>query len=282
MMPIRNDLVSSGIVRFGCPYSAADLTIINDVFSNIFQTRTEQHRAYVMSDEIADLGLFKFIFSEKLLSLLFSIMPDPVLYHCHAYEIATRQDRSHIFAERLSGFHRDIDSVWTPSEPTHVSVFVYLSKVDPDDGPFELVQQPPCKLLGPRSSVASMTGDIGATFAWNRSFYHRASPNRGDVRRRLLKISVQRNRYPSAHLTNAAFTRLKSLVPEGSDPRYDLLLGRFQTLDAPCFEPGAPVTVQKIENIRPLDVNLLELAKENLRQVRRSLKKDVLAGAAYD
>lgn len=282
MSSIKNELVSNGIIRFQCPYVADDLAALNAGFDDLFRARTGENRAYVMSDEIADLGLFRTVFSEKMLSILFSVMPDPVLYHCHAYEIASRQHKSHIFAERLSGFHRDADSVWTPSEPTHVSIFVYLSKVGPDDGPFELVRQPPSRFLGPASSVACMTGDAGETFAWNRSFYHRASPNRGDVRRRLMKISIQRNRYPSAHLANASFSRLKGLIPAGPDPRFDLLLGRYQSLAAPSFEPDAPVTVRDIETVRPLDAGLLEIARENLRQIRHSRRQDNAAAAAYD
>ena len=282
MLSIKDELVSSGIVKFECPYDAEDLSIINAGFDGVFHARREESRAYVRADEMADLGLLARIFSEKMLSILFSIMPDPVLYHCHAYEIAAGQNKSHIFAERLSGFHRDTDSVWTPSEPTHVSIFVYLGKVGLDDGPFELVQQPPSRFLGAASEVATMVGDIGETFAWNRSFYHRASPNRGDIRRRLLKISVQRNRYPSHHLGNESFTRLRGLVPEGADARYDLLLGRYQALAAPLFEPSVPVTVQDIATVRPLNVGLLELAKENLRQIRRSLKQPEAVAAAYD
>jgi hypothetical protein len=282
MASIDHALVSRGIVAFECPYAAADLAALNDGFDALFQARADKNRAYVMSDEMADLGLFETVFSEKMLSILFSIMPDPVLYHCHAYEIATRQDQSHIFAERLSGFHRDTDSVWTPSEPTHVSVFVYLSDVGVDDGPFELVQQPPLQLLTPGSLVASMVGGVGMTFAWNRSFYHRASPNKGEIRRRLLKISVQRNRYPSAHLGNASFTRLKQMIVAGSNPRHDLLLGRYQHSVAPRFVPSASVAVQPIESVRSLDLGMMGLAKENLRQIRRAFRKQEPVAAAYD
>ena len=78
-----------------------------------------------------------------------------------------------------------------------MSVFLYLTDVGPENGPFELLPRDPELGFAPGLPCISVTGPAGFAFAWNRSFYHRAAPNRSPRRRRVLKLSVQPRRLPN-------------------------------------------------------------------------------------
>jgi hypothetical protein len=282
-MPTHNEVLSTtGIFTVECPFSAEFLEHLNAALDPIFASQVDKSRAYATAGDMAERGLFCDILNENMLALAFGIMPDPVLYHFHAYEIAANQKVSHIFADRLRGFHCDADSAFGGTEATHVSLFVYLSDVDRADGPFEFVMQPPNQLLSSNSPVATMLGGVGTTFVWNRSFYHRASPNSGNRRRRLLKLSIQRNSFISAFLDNESFRRVKELVPAGQDARLDLLLGRFQGQAAPVFPAVVAPDWHNVGHVRDLSVGRMELAKENIRQVKRAIVPQRITSAAYD
>ena len=278
-------LIDDGIFVTPGMFTTEEIAAINDRLDPIFQPHAADNRSYAHADQLYSSGALDLLLKPKFRDLLFEIMPDPVLYHCHAYEIAARKERSHILSERLSGFHADIDSEWTKSAPTHVSVFVYLSDVSADDGAFEFVTRKPSALLTPGSPVATMTGQRGTTFAWNRSYYHRASPNRGATRRRLFKLSIQNNRFFSRFLKRDHFVRLREMIPPGADPHYDLLLGRFQGGAAPTFSPTDATAVGSVAANRRLELSPVELVKENLRsRGRRALGKrfDDQQNVAYD
>jgi len=178
-------------------------------------------------------------------------MPDPVIYHLLASEIAGGNSRPHIFGEKAGGWHRDPDSTYIPGDPTHLSLFVYLSKVGPNDGALELAPQDPATPLRPDSAVISMTGGAGLSFIWHRSFYYREAPNSGPRRRRVIKISIQRNEFPSANLKQPAYASAFKNLPTG-EAGLDLLLGRFQGGPGPSLSPlkqVIPLHLQPITSV---------------------------------
>src|SRR5215813_10057225 len=202
-LKIREILSNAGICALPGLFSEDEIATINKAVDPLLRSRAEERRAYVHPDEIFDLGLMDLIFTDRMKDLLFSIVPDPVLYHCHVYEIAANSRQSHIFSDSLAGWHRDPDSGYTSGNPTHISLFVYLTNVGDDDGAFEFVPDiSPDKWLYNGLPYVAAKGPAGYSFAWHRSYYHRASPNRGPIRRRLLKLSIQPNRFTSVHLEN--------------------------------------------------------------------------------
>src|SRR5260370_168084 len=64
-----------------------------------------------------------------------------VVYHCHVYEIADLQDKSHIGGDVLRGWHRDTDVTQSaPHLGDCLSIFLYLTEVpDKAAGAFEIV-----------------------------------------------------------------------------------------------------------------------------------------------
>ena len=203
---------------------------------------------------------------------VFSLIPDAVLYHCHVYEIAANDTRPHIFGDVLAGWHHDTDCALVPGQLTHASIFVYLTDVGPDDGPFEFAPQYPTAWLRRGTPCIKVTGPAGFAFAWHRSFLHRASPNRGPTRRRLFKISIQANAYVSAHLANPHFQALRGALPPGR-AEFDLLLGRFQGSTPPALvRDEAPPLPLALTPTGRLGVSNLELTRFQLRERARALK----------
>lgn len=291
-MPKSNEaltglLIRDGICNIGDLYSAAEIANINAAVDPIFAQRQSDRRSYVHVDEMMELGLFNSILSDGMRSVLFAAIEDPVLYHCHIYEIAGNDQKPHIFGDRLGGWHRDHDSELLRGKVTHISVFVYLKDVGSDDGPFEFVPVNPRGWLHARSPYISVTGSAGYSFVWQRSFYHRAAPNRGPRRRRLLKISVQANRFRSRHLENSRFAKLKSMIPVG-DAAVDLLLGRYQGKKSPRISGYAIPSFRAIPPTNQLLLSNLDLAREQLFEVARAVKHRVMlrrpsvVNVAYD
>ena len=248
-----------GILAVADIYSVAELAAINSAM-----------------DPMLDAGLFDRVLSRKMKDLILSVVPDPVLYHFHAYEIEANSTKSHIFGETLGGWHRDPDSEFFPGDPTHISVFVYLTDVGDYDGAFEFSSHPPCQPLRTDSPVLSMTGPTGMSFVWHRSYYHRASPNRGDRRRRMLKISVQRNFFISNHLNDDFFKRVCAEVPEG-DLETDMLLGRYQQRQAPELTQSQVLSFFHLKSSQSID-----LSGDMLVHTKRQEAASVGEPPAYD
>jgi hypothetical protein len=273
-MNVNNEVLATwGIGSFENVYSLEELNAINTAINPLFASRNQVNRSYVHIDEMMELNVLDAIFSHKMKTLLFSIVCDPVLYHCHVNEIACNSTRSHIFGDHLSGWHRDADSEYFPTDATHVSIFVYFTPVGEGDGAFELIPQCPLHWLWKRTPCISVTGNPGLTFAWNRAFYHRASPNRGPRRRRLLKISIQPNRFTSPTLANEAFQKVISSTPLG-DSDMDVLLGRYQGTVAPKrTPPDHEPTINVFKPTGELGIGNGSLMKVQLRKQARALKR---------
>jgi hypothetical protein len=265
-------LATSGTGYLEDIYSHDELQSINTAIDPLLAGRSNQARSYVHIDEMQELGLLDTVLSPRMRSVLFTPLCDPVLYHCHIYEIAGNSTRSHVFGETLSGWHRDPDCEYHKNYATHISVFVYLTDVGDDDGTFQFLPQGPDKWLWKGTPRIAVTGKAGFSFAWNRAYFHRAAPNRGPRRRRLLKISVQPNRCLSIHLANKHFQRVNSAVPPG-DPQWDTLLGRYQGAVAPkTTGPDQGPKISRFATNGELGVANADLLKFQVRTQARTVK----------
>ena len=176
-------------------YSEEVINLLNNKFDEVFSKQNSARR-YVDALDIYKLGMIDEIFTPKLMTLIFSVIPNPILYHCHSYEINGLNSKPHIAEDNfLNGWHRDVDCIHDlgNSAIQHVSLFVYLTNVGNEDGAFEVCN----KKLGyfPRlfksSNFYRITGKKGHSFLFNRTAVHRASPNQNTIQRRVLKISFQ-------------------------------------------------------------------------------------------
>lgn len=284
---IQSLLVSDGIANVPNLYTPQDIERINCRSDEIFEHMGHESRSYIKIDVMNEINVLNLIFNQATLDLLFSIVADAVLYHCHIYEICGGNNKSHIFSESLQGFHTDVDSEWHPDDPSHVSLFVYLTDVQAESGPFEFIPKPPTQWLTGSTPVATMTGPRGAAFVWNRSFYHRAAPNRSNVRRRLLKLSIQHNSAPSAHINDQAFQAVRAASVTEGDPRLATLFGEHQGGHTPAFSAPAMPIIERVHSTRMLNLSSAELTKVNIKAGIKRIKRSVLPKlnpemAAYD
>lgn len=182
-------------------YNHETITKINDLVDPIIAAQAG-NRCYVNAFELQELGLLETIFSPTLLTILTDLIPEPELYHCHIYEISANQSLSHIKSNnQLHGWHRDTDCKHDFSKQNlqHISFFVYLTHVESNDGCFEISnkQLSITPTISNSDNCYQLIGNSGYNFFFDRKSLHRASPNRGDTPRRVLKISIQ-----SRHLFN--------------------------------------------------------------------------------
>jgi Phytanoyl-CoA dioxygenase (PhyH) len=164
----------------------------NQRLDSLFAAIEDQPRAVLGPDQLVDVGIFHEMFSEPARRLIASVHPSALLYHCHCYETAGGQSKSHINEERLDGWHRDYDALkdFAKNFPNFISIFILLSPVGDDDGAFEFAPNSADRIRA-GSDIVQLVGPVGTAAIWSRCYYHRAAPNRGPRRRRILKISFQ-------------------------------------------------------------------------------------------
>jgi|TARA_B100001059_G_scaffold192300_1_gene195762 hypothetical protein len=209
-------------------YPKSSINNFNNKFDPLFSEQSNPRR-YVDSLDIYNLGLIEEVFTPKLLSLIYDIIPDPILYHCHSYEIDGFNSKSHIANDNfLNGWHRDIDCIHDLDrvEIQHVSLFIYLTDVGDGDGAFQICNKQLRYLprLFRSSKFYSVMGNKGCSFLFNRTATHRASPNRNSTNRRVLKISFQSKNTPSHKLSSNILSHDKhfklvevcKLIPESN------------------------------------------------------------------
>lgn len=224
MSTLPEDLNSYGIVSADGLYSPDEIATINGGLDAHFAALAEKSRSYAYSENLLALGLLDRLLSDRLVDALYEVMPDPVFYHLHCYEIVGKQAKAHIFGNELRGWHRDSDSEYCEDGPSHVSLFVHLSDIDDEDGAFEFMPHTATSKFANNVPGCRMTGPAGTSYFWNRHFLHRASPNRGARRRRILKMSIQSSRWPSTSLLLGHIAPVVTTM-RSAEPRRAALFG---------------------------------------------------------
>jgi hypothetical protein len=274
---LREVLAREGIADLTGFWPVEQVGAWNRQLDSLFAAIDDQARSYVGADQLVETGIFQEVFSEPARRLIASIQPSALLYHCHCYEIAAAQTKPHIHQKnRLQGWHRDTETLrnFTKDFPTFVSIFILLSPVSGGDGPFEFTPKSSEEGLRAGGEIVRLVGPVGTAAIWNRSYYHRAAPNRGPRRRRILKISFQ-----PAGLANdrIGLDEFKTAWSDLDDPRLRALVDerRVRTTD-PLAEASDPVEARLLP---PTDRNELTgaaAAYERLQATGRKLLSSAL------
>jgi hypothetical protein len=186
----------------------------------------EGGRRYVSADKLYELGILQEVLTNELQQLILSLIPNPVLFHCHAYSIPHSEFKNHIGFHHKSGWHRDhVESGVSENGVSAFSLFLYLTDVTHEDnGVFELV---PSYFQGDNiwgKKSIRFKGDSGFCFLWDRSLYHRPHPNKASFSREIIKISVHSNGYPNSRINLPEFKKLKEMSA-GKHPLINYLSG---------------------------------------------------------
>jgi hypothetical protein len=248
----------------------------NDKLDPMFAAIDAEARSYVGADQLVNTGVFAELFSDPVRRLIAGIQPSALLYHCHCYEIAAGQDKSHIHAGKLQGWHKDWDTVqyFTPDYPSYLSLFVLLSPVAGDDGPFEFQPQSASEGLRASAQIVQLIGPAGTAAIWNRSYFHRAAPNRGNVRRRILKISIQPAGLPNDRIGLKEF---RDAFANLDDPQLRALVDERRVgTTTPLPDGGDPVEARLFPSSKTNDLGPTAIAYGRIQSISRRLQS--LAG----
>lgn len=216
-------LVSQSVAELKPLFTKDTIQDWNVHFNNIFATQ-ESARRYINAHELYQMGVFEELFNEELRSLIYQLIPDAELYHCHAYETDGNQTKPHIHKNnRLAGWHRDYDCKHDFSLPSlqHISLFIYLTDVDKNSGAFEVSNKKLSLLPSIKSeNNYSLLGDAGLTFLFDRKAFHRASPNQSTSSRRVLKLSFQRKTLFNHKQNEQAFIAVRDILTNDGSPLF--------------------------------------------------------------
>ena len=235
------ELKDTGVVHVDNVVSADTLKKWNVKLYQHFSKLAHESRSYATIEDRWEMGIFQELFNSSMCSLISSIMVDPVLLCCHIYE-TERSEKSHVFSDSFNGWHRDVNELpgLNSKDLNYVSLFIHLSDVESNSGAFEIV---PGSFIGPLQesmSATQVTGPIGTTYFWNRTLFHRASPNRSDVRRRMLKISFQHNHLQNEHIASQPFKRVYEKLSKVSEDSFlRFMMGEKHTLSPLAVVPDA-------------------------------------------
>lgn len=276
---LREVLAQEGIADLTGLWPVQQVEAWNRQVDSLFAAIDDQARSYVGADQLVGTGIFQEVFSEPVRRLIASIQPSALLYHCHCYEIAAAQTKPHINQNRLQGWHRDWETLrdFTRDFPTFVSIFILLSPVADGDGPFEFAPKSPDDGLRAGGEIVRLVGPVGTAAIWNRSYYHRAAPNRGPRRRRVLKISFQ-----PAGLTNdrIGLDEFKAAWSNLDDPGLQALVDerRVGTSD-PFADVSDSVEARLLPPTDRNELTGMAAAYASLQAAGRRLLSSALAGS---
>lgn len=264
MDALLTDLNDYGIVNAGGLYGSDEIAAINGALDPHFAALSNQPRSYAYSRDLDALGILNSVLSKRVIRSFYEIIPDPVLYHLHCYEIAGAQAKSHIFGNELRGWHRDPDSSYSAERPSHISLFVHLSDVGEEDGAFEFMPHTATRKFANKVPACTMIGETGKSYYWNRHFFHRASPNRGTRRRRMLKLSIQGSRWASSSLS------LEHMAPvvarmKTADEHLAGLFGHRTNSTPQGFDAASGVKYSRIPTNTEVDIGVGPLLRSKLK-----------------
>jgi len=191
---VYESLTQYGVALFPPLYNEQCIQQWNDKLDRFLDNGEAKKRNYVSVDQLQELGILDLILNENLQELIDSLMNDAVLYHCHIYDIEGEQTKPHIHGDNsFEGWHRDVECLYAAEKDKvhHFSLFVYLTDVDSDNGPFEISPLSTFEMLNRKVPSIKIKGGCGTCFLFDRTFLHRATANKSSIRRRVLKLSFQ-------------------------------------------------------------------------------------------
>jgi len=277
MEHVYSKLAESGICATSPLYSKEQIAKWNVLLDEHIKQQTEGRR-YASADAIYQMGMLGEIFNQRMRDLIEHLMPDAVLHHCHIYEIEGNQAKSHIHSHNgRQGWHRDEECLpdFELSHPNFVSIFVYLTDVEIENGPFEIADYPPStglEIVTNRPSF-KMVGETGYSFVFDRAFMHRASPNVSATPRRVLKLSIQPPQFENTRIGLEEFTRVRQNI-EGTDPFLEQLFGK--AFNAGKVSRGKTDGLADLPAVLPLSHNAkieIPLTTEGYRHFKRASLK---------
>lgn len=213
----KSCLMNEGIVLIDNLFSTETIEKWNRLLDPKFLAQGSATRSYVLGTELMELGILDELFNSKLRELTRGLITFPILQHLNVFEIAANDFIPHVFPEREGGWHSDIDELDHKglNQGNYLSFFLYLTDVvDVNYGPFEIMTSGEAPDQNRAYPSLKVLGNAGTSFFWNREFMHRANVNRSNVRRRVLKFSIQSHLLPVDHVNRTRLAPLQNAYLE--------------------------------------------------------------------
>jgi len=197
----------NGFVEFDNLFTENQISKWNSLLDAHYEGKKEKHNIDLLELGEPGFNIVKEFFNDKIRFISCALIKDPILFYAGSNEIPSEQKVSHVNHNEIEGWHTDTGEELQYLDmrmPYWITFFVYLTNVDNDDGAFEISNIVKKKQISHNTECFKMTGKKGKCFLWGNPFYHRASPNIGTNRRRILKIQIQHN-----YLENSYLDKLK-------------------------------------------------------------------------
>lgn len=276
---IQMSLRQYGVALFNPIFSPRCIQEWNAALNSSVRVGSQAGRIYLRADELHQLGIIEELFSEDFCRFINQLMPDALLYHLHLYESPGQTNSPHIHGDNgLNGWHRDDDCLyaWEENQYHFFSFFVYLTDVLENCGPFEIAPIGAHRQLRNQQPSIKVLGSAGTNFIFDRTFWHRATPNRARNNRRVIKLSFQNGYLPNDRIQLAEFDSLKAsslrkhpLIRQwlGLKSNRSNLEARFPPTDDPGVD-ARPVVFNSRVNVSNLQCRITRL-KETRQPPRR-------------
>lgn len=227
-MTLFKNFIKYGFVELGNIFSKEEIELVNTKASSIIKNKFNKTKTEIIFEELIKSGIADIVLNNKnLRKIILEILPDPILFGFNIYEVDILQNRTHTSDNNIDGWH--VDTPQLPfldrSQPNFVSLMVYLTDVMRfEDGPFEVTSENNLNNLKHKLPSKKILGVKGTSFIWNNNYAHRASPNTGKIRRRVLKIGFQDNYLQSALYPKMQYAYKDLLI---KDEFTDFIFGKF-------------------------------------------------------
>lgn len=227
-MTLIENFKKYGFLELENIFSIDEINSINIKADPIIKDKFNKKKTEIILDELVKSGIADIVMTnKKLRRMVLEILPDPILFGFNIYEVDTMQKRTHTSDNSTDGWH--VDTPVLPfldrKQPNFISLMVYLTDVlDFQDGPFEVTSENTIENINHSLQSKKILGSKGTSFIWNNNYIHRASPNSGKIRRRVLKIGFQNN-YLQSSLYPSMQNSYTNLLKK--DEFTDFIFGKF-------------------------------------------------------
>ena len=220
--------LKNGFVELDNIFSEEEIENFNKKINPLIEKNFVKSKTDIEIEYLTKSGVTDDVLSNKhLRKLILEIMPDPVLYQLNVYEVDNYKESTHTNNNALGGWHSDLPNFrfLYKKNPHYFSIIIYLTDVLQDkDGPFEITDEFDINNINHNTRSIKILGKKGTSFIWNNNYIHRACPNSGAIRRRVLKIGFQNN-----YLQNSLYPRLINIYRDlkNKDEFTDFIFGKF-------------------------------------------------------
>lgn len=193
---ILNLFNKNGFVEFENIFSSKDIDKWNSTLDTHYRDQSDKVNIDLLEVGKPGFEIIKGFLNDKVKFIISCLIKDPVIFYAGSNEIPAKQKISHVNHNEIEGWHTDTGEnlqYLDLNNPLWITFFVYLSDVGINDGAFEISNVTKKKNIKNNMNCFKMIGNKGKCFVWGNPFFHRASPNLGDKRRRILKIQIQHN-----------------------------------------------------------------------------------------